>query len=194
MVAAPEHYPKLTPEEYFVWEEQQNLRHEYLDGETYAMTGGSIKHSAIATKLARLIGNHLEGKNCQVLNSDARVQIHESDDYVYPDISVTCDQRDFTTTQYISHPCLIIEVLSPGTEAYDRNNKFKLYRRSPSLQEYVLVNTEQIEVEIFRKNDRNRWEILNFEAGDVVELESVNFTFPIEQLYQGIIFTDRAET
>jgi Uma2 family endonuclease len=191
MVAAPEHHPKLTPEEYFAWEEQQNLRHEYLDGEIYAMTGGSLNHSEIASNFNFLLKAHLQPGICRVLTSDARVKIHGSDDYVYPDLSVTCSDLDRNAIQFVSEPCLVIEVLSPSTEAYDRHNKFKLYRRSPSLQEYVLVNTEQIEVEVFRKNDRNRWEILNLGAGDVVELESVNFTFPIEQLYQGIIFTDR---
>lgn len=189
MIATPAEYPQLTPTEYFAWEAQQELRHEYLNGNIYAMSGGTIQHSAIATQLTRLIGNHLVDQDCRVLNSDARVNIHKSNDYVYPDISVTCDPRDFSATQYIQYPCLIVEVLSPGTEAYDRHQKFKLYRRSPSLEEYVLVGTEQIEIEVFRRNDQGRWEIIDFGPGDMVEFQSLSLTFSIEQIYQGIVFS-----
>ena len=189
MVAIQEHYPRLTPEEYFAWEEQQELRHEYLNGEIYAMTGGTVNHSEIASNFNFLLKAHLQNSNCRVLNSDARLNIHESKDYVYPDLSVTCDDRDRLTPQYISHPCLITEVLSPSTAAYDQTGKFKLYRRSPSLINYVLINSEAIEVDVYHINDRGRWEILNYLPGDTVELESINLTLAIEQIYQGIIFT-----
>lgn len=122
-----------------------------------------------------------------VLNSDARVEVQRSMQYVYPDVSVTCDRQDLSNTNFISHPCLIVEVLSPSTEAYDRGGKFKLYRRSSSLQDYVLVSADKIELDLYRKSGE-KWEILNYFAGDLVELESINFTFPIEQLYQGIKF------
>jgi Uma2 family endonuclease len=97
MIAAKENFPRFTPEEYFAWEEQQQCRHEYIDGEIYAMTGGTINHSAIALNFGFLLKAHLRGGGCQVLNSDARVNIVRSTDYVYPDISVTCDARDKTT-------------------------------------------------------------------------------------------------
>jgi Uma2 family endonuclease len=116
------------------------------------------------------------------------VSIVGSSKYVYPDISVTCDDRDKTTTQYITYPCLIIEVLSPSTEAYDRGNKFKMYRQNPSLQEYVLVSTDAVEIELFRRSDGDNWQIINYQAGDMVELKSVNLTIPIEQIYEDISF------
>jgi Uma2 family endonuclease len=129
-----------------------------------------------------------------VFNSDVRVKIQESEKYVYPDASVTCDSRDRETPQYIAYPRLIIEVLSPRTEAYDsstktlcdRGKKFKLYQRSIAPMEYVLVSAEEIEIEVFRKNDRSKWEVTNYVAGDVVELESINLTFPIDRVYRGI--------
>jgi Uma2 family endonuclease len=188
MIAARESFPRFTPEEYFAWEEQQLHRHEYIDGEVYAMSGGTINHSEIASKFNRILGNYLDDSGCRTLNSDARVNIFESAKYVYPDVSVTCDDRDKTTAHYITYPCLIIEVLSPNTEAYDRGNKFRMYRRNPSLQEYVLVSADAIEIELFRKIEADDWRIINYQAGDSVELKSVNLTFSIEDIYKGITF------
>lgn len=191
MVAAREHFPRFTPEEYFAWEEQQLERHEYIDGEVYAMSGGTINHGDIAGNFLSLLKSHMRGRGCKTLNSDCRVSIVGSTKYVYPDISVTCDERDQTTAQYITYPCLIVEVLSPGTEAYDRGNKFKMYRRNPSLQEYVLVSAEMIEIELFRKTDTDVWRIINYQAGDTVELTSINLTCPIEQIYEDIVFSEQ---
>jgi Uma2 family endonuclease len=191
MVALTEHFPKFTAEEYFSWEEQQLERHEYMDGEVYAMSGGTVSHSQIASNFNRLLGNHLRGSGCKTLNSDCRVKVLGMDKYVYPDTSVTCDERDKTTAQYITYPCLIIEVLSSSTEAYDRGNKFKMYRRNPSLQEYVLVSAETIEIELFRRIDRDDWRIINARTGDTVELKSVDLTFPIEELYEDIVFSEQ---
>jgi Uma2 family endonuclease len=188
MVALKANFPKFTPEEYFAWEEQQLERHEYMDGEVYAMSGGTIDHGSIALNFGSLLKIHMRGRGCKTLNSDCRVSIIGSTKYVYPDLSVTCDERDKITPQYITYPCLIIEVLSPSTEAYDRGNKFKMYRRNPSLQEYVLVSTSAIEIELFRKSDGDNWKIINYQAGDIVELKSVNLTVPIEQIYEDIIF------
>jgi Uma2 family endonuclease len=188
MVATRENFPRFTPEEYFAWEEQQLERHEYINGEVYAMSGGSINHSDIAGNLLILLKTHLRGSGCKTLNSDARVNIVESTNYVYPDISVTCNERDKTTAQYITYPCLIVEVLSPTTEAYDRGNKFRMYRQNPSLQEYVLVDADAVAIELFRKNDGDNWQIINYQLGDLVELKSVNLTFPIEDVYEGIVF------
>jgi Uma2 family endonuclease len=190
MVALKEHFPKFTPEEYFAWEEQQLERHEYMDGEVYAMSGGTINHGDIALNFGVLLKTHMRGRGCKTLNSDCRVKVLGMDKYIYPDTSVTCDDRDKTTAQYISYPCLIIEVLSPSTEAYDRGNKFKMYRRNPSLQEYVLVSAETIEVELFRRIETDDWRIINYQAGDTVELTSVNLTFPIEQIYEDIVFPE----
>jgi Uma2 family endonuclease len=189
MVSVREHLPKLTPTEYLEWEEQQEFRYEYIDGKIYAMTGGTLNHSKIGGNFYYILQTHLRGSGCQVLNSDAKVQIAASDDYVYPDVSVSCDERDRTATKFINYPCTIVEVLSPSTRAYDRWEKFNLYRRSDALKDYVLVDTDRIEVALYSKNDRGKWEISRYVAGDIIELSSLNLTFPIEQLYEGIIFT-----
>ncbi len=188
MVAAREYSPRFTPDEYFAWEEQQEFKHEYIDGEVYAMSGGTTNHSEIASNFNFLLKAHLRGGNCRVLNSDARVSIQASNNYVYPDVSVTCDERDRNNAQFISNPCLIVEVLSSSTEGYDRGKKFEMYRRSSSLRDYVLVSTERVAIDLFRKDDRGEWKFISYAPGDMVDFESINLTFPIEQLFEGIVF------
>ena len=194
MVALKDNTPRFTPEEYFAWEEQQLEKHEYLGGEVYAMTGGTVNHSRIALKFGALLDNYLGGSSCQTANSDCRVNIVESNDYTYPDVSVTCDDRDKNTIKYITYPCLVIEVLSGSTEAYDRGGKFRMYRQNPILQDYVLVSSEKIEIDLYSKTESGSWEIINYQAGDTIELKSINLTFPIERIYEGISFIPAAES
>jgi Uma2 family endonuclease len=189
MVAIQERFPRFTPEEYLAWEEQQDLKYEYVGGEVRAMTGGTINHGRIAVSFMGLLIPHLQGGSCLVLNSDVKVSIKQCSDYVYPDISVTCDERDRTATNFISYPCLIVEVLSPSTKNYDRWDKFNLYRRSDSLIDYVLVSSDAIEIVIYHRNDRGKWEIATYGVGDLVVLESVDLSFSIEQIYGDIVFS-----
>jgi Uma2 family endonuclease len=190
MVAAHENPPqKFTPEEYLDWEEVQQIKHEYLDGQVYAMSGGTVNHGQISINFATILRNHLGIGRCRVLSSDVKVEVQRLKEFVYPDISVTCDDRDKTATKFISHPSLIVEVLSPSTEGYDRGGKFNLYRQSESLQDYVLVSTDKVVIDSYQKNAQtNMWEIINYESGSLVNLPSINLTFPIEQIYDGIIF------
>jgi Uma2 family endonuclease len=188
MVAARENLPKLTPEEYFVWEEQQEGKFESVEGEVFAMSHGTLNHARIGGKLTTVLNDRSDDLDWQVFNSDVRIKIPASERYVHADASVTCDERDWETPQFITHPCLIVEVLSPSTESYDRGDKFELYRRSTSLREYALVSADKIAIDLHRKDDLNRWQSIYFRAGDTVELESINLTFPIERVYRGIEF------
>ena len=131
----------------------------------------------------------MEGNGCETGNSDLRVNIVETTDYTYPDISVTCDDRDKETTQYITYPCLIVEVLSDSTEAYDRGSKFRLYQNNPALQDYLLVSSTRIEIDLYQKNDAGNWLIFNYQKGDTVQLKSINLTFPVEQIYRNLVLT-----
>ncbi|MBE9061903.1 Uma2 family endonuclease [cf. Phormidesmis sp. LEGE 11477] len=189
MVAAKDKLPQLTPEEYFVWEEKQLAKHEYIGGEVYAMSGGSVNHGRIAVRFTSLFDNHLDSGDCITGNSDIRVNIAATSDYTYPDASVTCDKRDQATAQYITYPCLIVEVLSDSTEAYDRGGKFRLYRNNPALQDYLLVSTHRIEMDLYHKNDIGDWIIRNYKEGDSIELASIDLSFPIEQVYRGLVLT-----
>jgi Uma2 family endonuclease len=188
MVVAKDKLPRFTPEEYFQWEEGQKLRHEYVNGEVYAMSGGTINHSKIASNLNFILKSHLRGGGCQILTSDARVNIVQSNDYVYPDLSVTCDDRDRAAIQAIKYPCLVVEVLSPSTANYDRGDKFRMYRRNPSLQDYLLVDAEKIAIDLYRHNELGNWEIVNYQAKDLIELESINLSCLIEDIYEDIVF------
>ena len=134
----------MTPEEYLKWEATQETRHEYIAGEVLAMTGSSKPHNRIALNLATALDSHLEGKGCEVYISDVKMQLAAASAYHYPDLVVTCDRRDQNSTQVVQYPCLIVELLSPSTESYDRGGKFTHYRKLESLQEYVLIQSETI--------------------------------------------------
>jgi Uma2 family endonuclease len=184
MVATHEH-PRLNPKAYFEWEAQQESRYEYFDGEVFAMAGGSLPHADIALNVATILRAHLQGR-CKVRNSDAKVGITDDGPFVYPDVSVTCDERDRTAQKFSRYPCLIVEVVSPGTEAYDRGGKFTLYRRLETLKEYVLVGSEAKTVEVFRRNDEGNWAFIPYGKGDEVELTSVGMAVPIESIYEDV--------
>ncbi|MFO0053460.1 MAG: Uma2 family endonuclease [Dolichospermum sp.] len=186
MIAAKDNASHLTPEEYFTWEEKQLEKHELIDGQVYAMTGGSVNHSRIAIRFATMVDTHLDASSCIIGNSDLRVNIVGTNNYTYPDISVTWDDRDKTTTQYITYPCLIIEVLSKTTEAYDRGGKFRMYQNNPVLKDYLLVSSTAMEIDLYHKNDAGQWMIINYGEGDTIELKSINLSFPIEQIYRGL--------
>jgi Uma2 family endonuclease len=187
MIANPNNFPQLSPTEYFAWEEQQLEKYEYINSEVYAMSGGSKNHSLISVRFITLFSNHLETSNCEIGNSDLRVNITGTNNYTYPDVSVTCDNRDKTTTQYVTYPCLIVEVLSASTEAYDRGGKFRMYRNNPILQDYLLVSSTSIEIDLYHHKENGEWIIINYKEGDTIELKSINLSFAIEQVYRGLV-------
>jgi Uma2 family endonuclease len=189
MITAKDNVPHLTPDEYFAWEATQLEKHEYINGEVYAMSGGSVNHGRIAIRFTAMFDSHLENTACITANSDVKVNIFGSNNYTYPDATVTCDERDKTATQYITYPCLIVEVLSASTEAYDRGGKFRMYRQNPALIDYLLVSYTSIEIDLYHKNDAGDWLIINYKAGDMIELKSINLNFPIEKVYRGLSLT-----
>lgn len=186
MIAAKENTPHLTPEEYFAWEEQQLEKHEYINGQVYAMSGGSVNHSRIAIRFTTMFDTHLDASSCITGNSDLKVNILGTNHYTYPDVSVTCDERDKTNTQYITYPCLIVEVLSKTTEAYDRGGKFRMYKNNPALIDYLLVSSTSMEIDLYHKNEAGDWLIINYKPGDTIQLKSINLNFPLEQIYRGL--------
>ena len=187
MIASKANFPQLTPEEYFIWEEKQLEKHEYIDGEVYAMSGGSVNHGRIAIKFITIFDTHLENSGCIIGNSDIKINILKTNNYTYPDVSVTCDNRDKNTPNYFTYPCLIVEVLSVSTEAYDRGGKFRMYRNNLILQDYLLVSSTSIEMDLYHQKNNGEWVIINYQAGDTVELKSINFSFAIEQVYRGLV-------
>lgn len=188
MIAARDEERYFTPEEYFSWEETQLEKHELIDGRVYGMTGGTRNHSDIAGNFLAIIKPHLRGSGYKTYNSDCRVNILNTHNYTYPDLSVTCDPRDNSSPQYITYPCLIVEVLSDSTEAYDRGKKFEKYRQNPNLVDYVLASSDEMAVDIYHKNDAGEWVILSYRKGDRVELKSIGLSVAIEAFYEEVIF------
>lgn len=186
MVANTEHY--FTPDEYLEWEQQQGLRYEYINGEVFAMTGGTIPHNTIAVNLATAIRNHIRGTGCRVFINDAKLGITEKGPFHYPDVMVSCDERDRRATKFVQYPCLIVEVLSDSTEAYDRGDKFRAYRRIETLQEYILVEQKRQGCDRYRRNERGTWELYSYEETDEVQLDSINFSFLTPLLYEDVEF------
>ncbi len=188
MIAEPQYPQKMTPEEYLEWEAKQELRHEYIDGEILSMTGGSIPHNDIALNLYTALRPHLRQRGCRVNVSDVKLQTNQNNRYFYPDLVVTCHPEDLQSRKFIQHPKVIVEVLSPSTANYDRAQKLKYYRQIPSLQEYVLVDSESISVEVYHRGEGKMWYYYSCTEGDVISLESIEFECPIEVVYEGVSF------
>ncbi|WP_224093547.1 Uma2 family endonuclease [Nostoc sp. MS1] len=177
----------MNAEEYFIWESAQELRYEYWDGEVVAMVGGTRNHNRVSGNFFRLLDDALADRYCEVYIVDVKVQVEPGQKYFYPDVVVTCDERD-NDPLLIQFPSLIIEVLSPSTEAVDRGKKFAAYRRSQTLQEYVLVQVTQPGVEVFRRNEQGKWVLYEYNLDDKLRLESVNIEIAIADLYRQVEF------
>jgi len=193
MIAEPKYPQKMTAEEYLEWEAKQELRHEYVDGEILAMTGGSIPHNDIALNFYTALRPHLRQKGCRVNVSDVKVQASKNSRYFYPDLVVSCEPEDLKSRNFIQYPKVIIEVLSPSTASYDRNKKLKYYRQISSLQEYVLVDSEEIAVEVYQRGEGKMWLYYPYSEGDAIALKSLDFECPIELLYEGVSFDKESE-
>jgi Uma2 family endonuclease len=182
-------YPsKMTLEQYLTWEPLQELRYEYVNGEVYAMTGGTIPHNDIALNFYRTLYPRLQSKGCRINVADVKVQVNPNSPYYYPDVVVSCDPRDRNARKFIQSPNLIVEVLSPGTEARDRGEKLAAYRMMPTLQEYVLADSEQCRVECYRRGEGRMWLYSSYEEGESIALESIDLTVSIAALYENVLF------
>jgi Uma2 family endonuclease len=188
MIASPQQ-PQLTPDEYLDMEAQSPVKHEYIDGQIYAMAGASDPHVTIALNLATLLRNHVRGSGCRVYISDMKARIEALNRFYYPDVLVTCNPRDLETLTYKRFPTLIVEVLSDSTEAFDRGDKFADYQNLESLREYVLINTKRQRVECFRRNDEALW-VLQFYTLQQASfrLDSISFEGTLDTLYEDVVF------
>ncbi|WP_159788969.1 Uma2 family endonuclease [Sodalinema gerasimenkoae] len=187
MIAQPDFPPRLTPQEYLDWEAQQDYRYEYIDGEIIAMTGGTIPHNDLALNFYRALYPHLRQRGCRANVSDVKVEDSKNERYFYPDLVVTCDAEDLQAQTSVKHPTVIVEVLSPSTATGDRSTKLKCYRQIPTVQEYVLVDSQSMTVELYRRGDEGRmWGYAQYEAGERFRLESLDFELELSVLYEGV--------
>jgi Uma2 family endonuclease len=188
--------PRLTPEQYLELERAaQDVRSEYYNGRMYAMSGGTHTHAIVIGNLARRLGNALEKGPCVVTTSDMRVRVNKTGLYTYPDIVVVCDSPQYGDGRHdtVLNPTLIIEVLSPSTEAYDRGFKFAQYRALESLQEYALVSQAEPRVEVFRRQPTGDW-LLSEAAGmdATLRFNSVNCAIAVKDIYDKVTFNSEA--
>lgn len=179
----------LTVEEYLKAEDKSEIRHEYLGGQVFAMSGGSKEHNIITLNIASRLRSHLRGGSCSVFMADMKVRIELASQnksiFYYPDVVVTCDRQD-QDRFCLNYPCLIIEVLSPSTEVTDRREKLVNYRTLESLQEYVLVSQDEIKVEVYRKDNQGNWSVQTLGKGDDLKLNSVGLTLTMTDIYEDV--------
>lgn len=187
MIASPKRQ-LMTAEEYLKWESRQEIRHEYCDGEVFAMSGGTKGHDKIAFNLRRVLSDCVDKMQCEMSGSDVKVMVKQGRFYRYPDLSVSCDERDRMNETYYEFPKLVVEVLSPSTEVVDRNEKFQEYIEIPTLQEYILISPDKMQVECFRRGEGRMWMYFPYRTGETVRVESMGVNLPIEQLYQNVRF------
>ncbi|MBD2663930.1 hypothetical protein B6N60_05074 [Richelia sinica FACHB-800] len=177
----------ITPEQYLALEEKSPVKHEYINGYIYTMAGASDPHVTVTLNIAFLIRNHIRGSGCRVFTSDMKTRIESINRFYYPDVMVTCDERDKANLVYKKFPCLIIEILSDSTEAFDRGDKFADYQNIETLQEYVLVNIKKPKIECFRRNSQGLWVLQSYTESSF-DLQSINFHGNMDDLYEDVSF------
>ena len=189
-MSLPAPQPVFDAQAYLAWEAEQSTKHEYHDGEVFAMAGASDAHVTVAGNVYMALRNHLRGSPCSVFISDMKLRVEEDNAFFYPDVFVTCAESDRGQSHSKSAPVLVVEVLSPATSAYDRGAKFAAYRKLPTLREYALIDPERLSLDLFRREgDSKRWVLHPIEAGGYVEWASVGLQVPLEALYEDVPIT-----
>lgn len=193
-MAVPQEKLFWTVEEYLEFEKTAQVRHEYVDGAIYpvnvdfnGMASESRRHNRIAFRLGTKLENHLEGSECEVYFESVKMHVAATK-YYYPDVAVVCEEQDEDYS--IKNPLLIFEVLSPTTERVDRAEKLIAYQKMPSVQEYVLVSSERVWIQVYRRTDGENWVVEQFlDSNDQVAFNSVNLKLRVADIYHNIDFS-----
>lgn len=185
-----------SPEEYLELDRAAAFKSEYVAGEIFAMAGASEEHNIITVNVTVALGTQLRGGPCRPFSADMRVSIGAADMYVYPDVLVVCGERQYTGDRrdILTNPTMIVEVLSPGTEAFDRGDKSAGYRQLVSLKEYVLIAQDRPHVELYSRQPDGRWllsEVDGLEAR--IELQSVGCHLDLAEVYDGVSFESKTK-
>ena len=181
---------KMTLEEYLEFDYNAEGRYEYFDGEVIEMSGGSPEHSLLGNRVGRLLGNQIESKGCSVFNSEVQIKVPAKFPYCYADVSALCGQPIYENVgnqRLLVNPTIIVEVLSPSTEKYDRDLKFKAYKSIESLREYLLISQEQRFVTLYTKHNERFWFQSQYVESETLKLESLDCELSVDEMYQGII-------
>lgn len=177
---------RYTFRDYLDVEETSAVRHEYIGGEIVAMAGGTPEHAALAAAVTTLLGGQLRGGPCRVYSSDLRLRVLETGLATYADASVVCGppERDPGSPTHVTNPTVVIEVLSPGTEGYDRGEKREHYQRMPSLRAIVLVAHDRARIEVLTRAPSAGWSHTVLSAGETARLESIGSELSVDEVYR----------
>ena len=176
----------VSPQAYLDWENQQQEKHEYLRGEVYAMTGASQAHVVVNGNLFMALSQRLRGTRSRVYLPDMKLRIAAVDAFFYPDLKVSCDERDLKAEYAIEHPSLLAEILSASTADYDRGTKLTAYLKLPSLQEYALIDPNLRSAELYRRNPDGTWLLIDCSPRGELRLESIDLTLTFATLFDGL--------
>ena len=179
----------MTVEEYLVFEEKSKIKHEYMDGEIFAMAGATRRHNLVTTNAARILGNQLEEKDCEVYSSDFRVKIRDNHN-VYPDVVIACGEIEVVDKDLtLVNPTVVIEVLSKSTEKRDRGDKLEDYFKIESVKDYILIAQDKIKVEHYHRQSNNKWLLEIYEnLEDLLVLDSIDCKIPLKLIYLKVKF------
>jgi len=177
--------PQFSLTDFLAWEETQAERHEFVRGEVFAMVGARRVHGLVSLNIAAALKNQLRGSVCRVFNETMKLQVAE-DVLFYPDVFVTCDPADLRTELVFRAPTVVVEVLSPSTQANDRGGKFTWYRRLASLREYLLVDPDSREVQLFRRGSDGLFTLHDLTGAPLVALTSIDCQLPADDIFDGL--------
>ena len=183
--------PYISPQAYLAAERAGEIKHEYYDGQVYAMAGASERHNLIAMNIGASLHSQLRRRACTVYPSDLRGKVSPLGFYIYPDISVVCGAAQFEEARRdtLLNPTVIVDVLSPSTEGYDRGRKFQFYRALPSLHEYMLVAQESLHIEHYTRQPGGRWVLVESDQFDALfQLATIDCTLTAADVYEKVLF------
>jgi Uma2 family endonuclease len=179
---------RMTAEEYLAFERASEEKHEFADGEIFAMSGGKGTHANVAANIIGTFAVALLRRPCRTYTSDMRVHIPSTDRFVYPDASVVCGRPQYKDEHIdtLLNPRVIVEVLSPSTEAYDRGDKFANYRAIPSLKHYIIAAQDKPYIEVYTRENDGSWKLREYRAGSVIDLSELECKLDVDQIYAGV--------
>ena len=179
---------QLTPEEYITFERKAPFKNEFINGKIVAMSGASRAHNRITGDVFNAISNQLMGSDCEAFIGDMRVKAGATASYFYPDVVVACDEPRFEDNVFdtLLNPIIVVEVLSPSTEADDRGEKFYRYRQLVSLQEYILISQDKVRVEHYLRRGAEWIPTELRELTDVLSLISIDCALPLQDIYRRV--------
>ena len=189
---APKYIPKMSSNAFLDWERKQEYKHEYINGEVFAMPGASINHNRIASNIIIDVGSFLKDKSCDIFGSDLRIAVKSKNSFFYPDVVIACDELEFEESlikDTVKNPSIIFEILSTSTEDYDNGKKLMFYMQIESLQQCIIIDSKKIHLRIITRKEEGTWKFVELSSvSDKLLLESINFEIAVAGLYRGVKF------